>query len=188
LNGQKHDELDLSGGMESHRGKVWTFNIIGQIASWPIEDIISTNPLLVGEKDFREGLIEYRVSYQAVLEVSDNGTINIPFKDLHARVGQLTFGEPTSEYSSGTISMKRYVYNMTYARMPEAIQPDSSKADDFPWWILILILLIFVIIGAWWYMRNKSGKPFIPQRGSKTYKGQMDTSQEPIMVEPETEP
>ncbi len=188
LNGQKHDELDLSGGMESHRGKVWTFNIIGQIASWPIEDIISTNPLLVGEKDFREGLIEYRVSYQAVLDVSDNGTINIPFKDLHARIGQLKFGEPTSEYSSGTIQMKSYVYNMTYARMPEEIQPDTSKSDDFPWWILVLILLILVLTGAWWYMRNKSGKPFIPQRGSKTYKGQMDTSQEPIMVEPEPEP
>jgi serine protease AprX len=188
LNGQKHDEIALSGGMESHRGKLWTFNVIGQVLSWPLDDMISTSPLLVGEKDFREGLIEYRVSFQAVLDLGENGTVTVPFKDLHARVGQLKFGEPTSEYTSGSIQMNTYVYNMTYARMPEEILPEPSKSDDFPWWILALILLILILIGAWWYMRNKAGKPLVPERLNKIKKNEgMEKPQEPQVVEPEPE-
>jgi hypothetical protein len=84
--------------------------------------------------------------------------------------------------------MNTFVYNMTYARMPEEAIPEPSRSDDFPCWIVVLILLILILLGAWWYMRNKAGKPFIPNRPGKTQKSdQGGKPQEAIAVEPEPE-
>ena len=189
LNGQKHDELELTGDMQGNRGKLWTFNIIGQILSWPVEDIGSaSNPVFVGEKDFREGLIEYEVSFQAVLDISANGTVEVMFKDLHARVGQLKFGEPTPDYSDGVIQMNSYVYNMTYARMPEEVLPESPPTDEFDWWPLLLLLLIIILISAWWYLRKKSGKPFLPGAKPKpTQVTEMAVEEDAVTVKPLTD-
>jgi hypothetical protein len=171
--------------MQSHKGKLWTFEVIGQIMSWPIEDITSSgNPLFVGEKDFREGLIEYEVSFQAVLDITGNGTVAVMFKDLHARVGQLKFGEPTLDYTSGAIQMNSFIFNMTYARMPEDVPPSSPSTDEFDWWPLILLLLIILLISAWWYLRKKSGKPFLPGTSKNKLQGSEMASEEAVQVQP----
>jgi len=157
LNGLKHDEITVS-----QTGGIYNFNIIGQVLSWPIEDVISAgNPLLVGEKDFREGLIEYDVSIQLVLDVGANETTPVMNDDLHANVGWLKFGIPSPEYNEGEIEMKAYLYDLGYAEMPPDIVIEETKKESRPLWPFIILVLL-ILIGAWWYIRKKQNKPFTP--------------------------
>jgi serine protease AprX len=180
LNGVKHDEISLSGGMEGYKGQLWTFNVIGQIASWPVEDVITGgNPFLVGEKDFREGLIEYRVSFQAVLDVSINETTELVFEDLSASVGWLRFGEPTQDYTEGEIEKHMNLFDLSKAKMmeEEPEEPESSKKTSiWPW----LILLILILIAGWWYMRRRAKKPLVPSIAG----GRIGRKNKPAEVEP----
>ncbi|UCH89875.1 MAG: S8 family serine peptidase [Thermoplasmata archaeon] len=174
-NGVKEDTITISGGMESNKGSLWTFNIIGQILSWPVEDIITAgNPLWVGEKDYREGLIEYRVSFQAVLDVSENETTKVDFEDLSANVGWLKFGSPTPEYSTGSIEKHMRLFDLSKAHMPEEEVDESTKSEAFPWWIIIVILIL-LMIGGWWFMRKRAGKPFLPSFISRKSKSKSET-------------
>jgi hypothetical protein len=155
LDGIKHDEISLSSGMEQYKGQLWTFNVIGQIMSWPVEDIISSgNPLLVGEKDFREGLIEYEVSVQVVLDVNQNETTEVMFKDLHANVGWLEFGKPTLDYSDGVIEMKGHVFDLSKAKMPEDEPSKPKPAEGFQCWSLVFILAVIMIL-AFVFLRKR---------------------------------
>jgi hypothetical protein len=165
LNGVKHDEIDVTGGMEGYKGTLWTFNVIGQIISWPTEDIITSgNPLWVGEKDYREGLIEYQVAFQAVMDVTSNETTEVFFEDLSANVGWLQFGEPTGEVAVGIIEKQMNLFDLSEAKMPEDVpydKPPEEGASICP----ILLVLALILAGVWAFMRRRAKKPIIPPIG-----------------------
>jgi serine protease AprX len=163
INGHKRDEIAISGDMDGYKNSLWNFNVEGQILSWPVEDTIAAgNPLLVGEKDFREGLIEYEVSVQLVIDVSQNETTEISFYDLRANVGWLELGVPSHEQEMGIIEMLGHVFDLSEARMPEEEPPEREKEENMNWWPVLIALLIILIILGYAYTRKKAGKPIIP--------------------------
>lgn len=174
LNGAKHDEISVSGDM--NKGTLWTFNVIGQVASWPIEDLLEGgNPLLVGEKDFREGLIEYRVSFQAVLDISQNETTVIPPSIHLASVGWLEFGIPTPDQPKGKIEKNVSVFDLSEVRMYEPeVQPAKVEEKSSLWPYLLLLLILFLLAG-WYYIRKKANKPFLPIGGGRS-KGAVEST------------
>jgi serine protease AprX len=146
LDGQRHDEIDISGGeFASHKGKLWTFSIYGYAVSTLRNP---RNPTIPVVRSFRAPTIEYFTSVQQVLDVQGSDNIFVDYRDFRSVVVQLGFGEPTQEYEEGTIKLNTYEYNLS--RIVE-IEEDKPRIDRDDAWLIALIVGIavaFVVVGA----------------------------------------
>ncbi|UCF07433.1 MAG: S8 family serine peptidase, partial [Thermoplasmata archaeon] len=141
LSGQRHHEIDISSGdFASRRGGLWAFSIYGYAVGIPI---YPGEPVVGG---FRAPTIEYTTSVQQVVDFSENDVISVDFADFRASVAQLTFGEPTPEYSEGTVSLRGYEYNLSRAHFIAEEKPDKAKEDSI--WLAVIMDLVLAAIVA----------------------------------------
>ncbi len=149
--GLKHEEIDLGGG-SAETGQHWEFNVEGRVAKIP--GITGPN---IGENEFNEAIIEYRVSVQMVFDITEDETIFYDSGDLHAKVAQPGFGEPTPEYNgNGSIGMKASFYDLTRVYIEVAEPPEKPKPAEFPWLIVIFIAIIAALLGYIYWDRSRT--------------------------------
>jgi serine protease AprX len=142
LSGSRHDELDISQGeFATNRGRLWAFSIYGYAASLPFH---IGEPVFGG---FRAPTIEYSTSVQQVLDFSDTNNIFVDYRDHRAAVAFLDFGEPTQEYSNGSITLNTYEYNLSRAFFIEEIPPTPVE-DDSLWLAIIMDIVLAAIVAA----------------------------------------
>jgi len=142
LSGTRHDELDISqGDFASNRGRLWAFSIYGYAFSLPID---KGEPVFGG---FRAPTIEYSTSVQQVLDYSVQTVIFVDFRDDRAAVAFLGFGEPTQEYSNGSVKLNTYEYNLSRAFFIEEIPPPPEE-DDSIWLAIIMDAVLAVIVAV----------------------------------------
>ena len=142
LNGQRHDEIDISSGeFSSQRGKLWAFSIYG----YAFSSIINRNRPVPG--GFRAPTIEYTTSVQQVIDFSVSEKIFVDFKDFRSKVSPLDFGEPTIEYESGMIELNFFEYNLSRAQYIEEEPPVEPREEG---WLLLIIMDIILgfIVGV----------------------------------------
>jgi serine protease AprX len=149
-NGLKHDEIDIAGG-GAQTGQLWEFNVQGRALWTP-----KPKGFGIGENEFNEALIEYTVSLQMIFDIPDGETIFYDTGDLHAKIAQPEFGEPTLEYQgNGSIEMTTYFFDLTKVYQEEVPKPKKSTEGGIPWWaILILIILAMLLVFYYWRFRR----------------------------------
>jgi hypothetical protein len=146
LDGQRHDEIDISGGeFESHKGKLWAFSIYGYAVS-TLRD--PRNPTIPVVRSFRAPTIEYSTSIQQVLDVQGSDNIYVDYRDFRSVVVQLGFGEPTQEYDEGTIELNTYEYNLSRIVATEDEGPRIDRDDAWLIALIMNIVMAFIIVGA----------------------------------------
>jgi hypothetical protein len=139
LNGQRHDELDISSGeFASRRGSLWAFSIYGYAFRFPIP------PGTPSPGGFRAPTLEYSIAVQQVLEFTDSDNIFIDFSDFRSSVSPLLFGSPSLEYVSGTIELNSYEYNLT--RAVYITDPVIPPEEEDGWLLLLVMDIILAII------------------------------------------
>jgi hypothetical protein len=141
LSGTRHDEIDISqGDFASNRGKLWAFSIYGYAFSFPFD---IGEPVFGG---FRAPTIEYSTSVQQVLDFSVQSEIFVDYRDDRAAVAFLGFGEPTQEYSNGSVKLNTYEYNLSRAHFILVIPPPPVKEDSI--WLAIIMDAVLAVIVA----------------------------------------
>ncbi len=154
--GLKHEEIDIGGG-GGQTGQLWEVNVQGRAIWTPMPKSPG-----IGENEFNEALIEYSVSLQMVFDIAEGETVFYDTGDLHAKIAQPEFGEPTLEYDgNGSIEMTTYFYDLTKVYQEEVPMPKKTGKGGFPWWILI-ILIIVGLLGFYYWRLKKTGKGFKP--------------------------
>jgi hypothetical protein len=149
--GIKHDEIDIGGG-GAETGQYWEFNVEGRAANIP--RITDPTP---GANEFNEAIIEYSVSVQMVFDIAEGEIIYYDSGDLHAKVAQPEFGEPTQEYQgNGSIEMATYFYDLTKVYQEEAPQPKKSTEGGFPWWIILILAVLVGLLGYVMFQKKKT--------------------------------
>jgi serine protease AprX len=139
LNGQRHDEIDISSGeYASHRGKMWAFSIYGYAVKRMVE--IGDRPSPGG---FIAPTIEYVTTVQQVLTFDSDEPIYVDYYDFRPAVAQLRFGDPTADYSEGQITLNTYEYNLSRAFIIKDIPVKTAEQDS---WLIAIILNIVMII------------------------------------------
>jgi serine protease AprX len=142
LSGSRHDEVDIStGDFASNRGKLWAFSIYGYAFSLPVD----IGDLVFG--GFRAPTIEYTTSVQQVVDFTEFHEIYVDYADHRAAVAFLEFGEPTSEYSNGTIKLNTYEYNLSRAHSI-AVPPPPPEKEDSLWLAILMDIVMAVIVAA----------------------------------------
>jgi serine protease AprX len=179
--GLKHDEIMVEGG-GGETGQLWEFNVEGY-AMWTIKP----DGFGLGENEFNEALVEYAISIQMVFDIAEGETISYDTGDLHAKIAQPEFGEPTPEYSgNGSIEAKTYFYDLSRVYLEEAPPPKKPAEQGFPWWIVIVAVIIAGLIGFYYWRLKKTSKelkPSISQPGTAVQGTQPQTSGEIVEVE-----
>lgn len=141
LNGQRHDEIDISSGeFASQRGKLWVFSIYG----YAFSSILNRNRPVPG--GFRAPTIEYSTSVQQVLDFSASEKIVVDYRDLRSSVAQLRFGERTIDYEEGLIELNIYEYNLSRAIFIEEEPPVIEREEG--WFLLIIMDILLGLIVA----------------------------------------
>lgn len=139
LNGQRHDEIDISQGeFASHRGRLWAFSIYG----YAVGSILNHGRPVPG--GFRAPTIEYSTSVQQIVDLSTSDKIFVDYKDFRSNVAQLGFGERTSEYSEGMIELNIYDYNLSRAFFIE--DKRVVKAEHDTWLIAVIMDVVLGLI------------------------------------------
>ena len=186
-NGIKHDEIDIGGG-GAQTGQFWEFNVEG-IAGW----VPKPKGIGIGENEYNEALIEYTISVQMVFDIAEGETIYYDPGDLHAKIAQPEFGEPTPEYSgNGSIEMKAYFFDLTMVYLEEEPSPEKESQLEFPWFILLIIIIIIIAL-LFYFLRVKKNNKESNQASTTTEADQqvLPSSQTPgeiIEVEAIAEP
>ncbi|UCE75144.1 MAG: S8 family serine peptidase [Methanomassiliicoccales archaeon] len=151
--GIRHEEIDLGGG-GAQTGQLWEINVrgyAGKIRRWEGPNF--------GENEFNEAIIEYALSIQMVFDLGEDEVIQYDTGDLHARIAQPEFGEPTPEYGgNGTIEMKTYFYDLTRVYMVEEAPPIEPKEEGFPFWILIIVVILAGLLGFYYWKYKMTPK------------------------------
>ncbi|UCE36021.1 MAG: S8 family serine peptidase [Thermoplasmata archaeon] len=188
--GLKIEEIDVGGGGGT-TGQYWEFNVEGR-ALW------SPTPkgFGAGENEFNEALVEYTVSVQMIFDMSGNETILYDSGDLHAKIAQPEFGEPTPEYSgNGSIEMRTYFYDLTKVYPKEAPPPKESEEFEFPWWILALAVILAGLLGYYLWQKKKAPKedtvsstPMEPETGQPEPQLTGEIVEAEVVSEPLSEP
>jgi serine protease AprX len=149
--GIKHDEIEVGGG-GAETGQYWEFNVEGRAANIPR----ITDPDL-GANEFNEAIMEYSVSVQMVFDITEGEIIYYESGDLHAKVAQPEFGEPTQEYmGNGSIEMATYFYDLTKVYQEEAPPPRKSQDAGFPWWIILILAVLVGLLGYVMFQKKKT--------------------------------
>jgi serine protease AprX len=148
--GIRHEVIEVAGG-GGETGQLWEFNVEGS-AIWAG---LPTGTVL-GENEFNEAVIEYTLSVQMVFAISEDETIYYDSGDMHAKIAQPEFGEPTMEYAgNGSIEMKAYYFDLTKAYPGEAPKTSKVSESGFPWWVLIIAVIAAALLGYYAWDRNK---------------------------------
>jgi hypothetical protein len=156
--GIRHDEIDLGGG-GAESGQLWHINVQGNAVK-----IIRWEGPNFGENEFNEAIIEYRLSIQMVFDIGEEETIYYETGDLHARIAQPEFGEPTPEYDgNGSIEMKTYFYDLTKIYAEEVEPPRKPKEAGFPFWILAIIAVVACLLGYYLWKTKLAPKQAKPE-------------------------
>lgn len=146
LDGQRHEEIDISGGeFASYRGNLWAFSIYGYAVSTMRDPRNPTVPVM---RSFRAPTIEYFISVQQVMDTQDSNNIFVDYRDFRSCVVQLEFGKPTQEYEKGTIELNAYEYNLTRIITQEDDIIRQEKKDAWLIAIIMNIIMAFIIAGA----------------------------------------
>jgi len=165
-NGQKHDEIDLRGAFDADKGKLWHFNVDGFVAGAPGTVIpgggIGPDPL---GNDFIEQMIEYEISVQLVLGVSENESTMVDFYDRHSSIAQLEFGVPTLDYMGGTITILAEYYDL-HLMGTGTDETDVGEDTGSSLWPILLIVIILLIVLSYLFFKKRELIPFLP--GSKS--------------------
>jgi hypothetical protein len=141
----KHEEFSVSSGTA---GQLWAFDVIG-------EGFKIVQPLR--DRSYVEMRIEYTMSLQFVLAVSQNATGEgndsasaIKFAQYPAIVAPLTNGISTSEYTGGTVSLPKNYYDLTQVSLeePEPMPEVTTAEGPSLLWILAVIVIIVLILIA----------------------------------------
>lgn len=144
-NGVKHDEIELTGELGNQRGKLWNFNIDGSGVKVKNPDFYN-----LGNNEFNEAIIHYTVSLQLIFDTADD--VIIEFSDLHATIAQFEFGEPTSDYQGGSISMLSYYYDLNEIKEEDVVVKEKSREDKGWLYALIALLIALAMIGLTYYI------------------------------------
>jgi hypothetical protein len=187
--GIKHEEIDVgSGGGDT--GQLWEFNVEG-MALW----VGKPKGFGFGENEFNECLIEYAVSVQMVLDIAEGENVTYETGDLHAKIAQPEFGEPTPEFhGNGTIEMTTYFFDLTRVYMDEEEPKKNEPASEFPWWIVLLAVIIAGLLGFYYWRFKRVPKDVaasststaIPQQAATPV--ELETTGEIVEAEIVTEP
>jgi serine protease AprX len=144
LNGQRHDEIDISSGeYASQKGKLWAFSIYGYAVKKPLQ--IGQRPSPGG---FIAPTIEYVTTVQQVLDVAEDEVIFVDYKDFRPSVEPLEFGEPTMEYNEGQIMLNTYEYNLSRAYFVVDIPPVDIQQDSTLIAIIMNIVMAILVAAA----------------------------------------
>jgi hypothetical protein len=155
LDGQRHDEIDISGGeFASHKGKLWAFSIYGYAVS-TLRD--PRNPTIPVVRSFRAPTIEYSTSVQQVLDMQGSDNIFVDYRDFRSIVVQLGFGEPTQDYmGNGSIEMASYFYDLSKVYQEESPPPRKSQDAGFLWWIILILAVLMGLLGYFIFQKKKT--------------------------------
>jgi serine protease AprX len=144
LNGNRHDEIDISSGdFASNKGAFWAFSIYGYAANIPFQ--IGRPPSPGG---FKAPTIEYTTTVQQVVEFHEENYVYVDYKDFRSSVEQLSFGEPTAEYEEGDIKLNAYDYNLSRTFFIEDIPPAVESQDITLIAIIMNIVLAIMVVIA----------------------------------------
>ena len=120
-------------------GQYWTFGIEGHGLQWH---------RIIEQQQFKEARIEYEMAV-SITFAQGFGTIEVPPLSKGAIVADLKFAQPTGEYTMGTISIVKPVYNLNNITwQPESEPPvvPESSSSGLGWWLLLLLLLIILVV------------------------------------------
>ncbi|UCG69574.1 MAG: S8 family serine peptidase [Thermoplasmata archaeon] len=152
-NGLKHDEIDIGGG-GGETGQLWEFNVEGRALWTP-----KPKSPGIGENEFNEALIEYTVSLQMVFDIPEGETISYDTNDLHAKIAQPEFGEPTPEYQgNGSIGIQTYFFDLTKVYQEESPMPEKAAGGGFPWWAVLIVIILAGLLGFYYWRFRRTPK------------------------------
>ncbi len=164
--GIKHNEIEVGGG-GGQTGQLWEVNVQGRALWTPKPKGIG-----IGENEFNEALIEYTLSLQMVFDIPEGEIVSYDTGDLHAKIAQPEFGEPTPEYQgNGSIEMTTYFYDLTKVYQEEVPMPKKAAEEGFPWWTILIILIIGGSLGFYYWRLKKTGKvlkPYSPAQAQQS--------------------
>jgi serine protease AprX len=154
LNGQRHDEIDISSGdLSSQRGTMWAFSIYGYAVNIPFQ--VGRPPSPGG---FKAPTIEYTTTVQQVVDFGGEPEIYVDFQDFRPKVAQLEFGDPTMEYEKGLITINTYEYNLSRAYLEEETPFSVTPKDSFLIAIILNVIMAFLVIFALLWRFSKENK------------------------------
>jgi hypothetical protein len=148
----KHEEFSIDSGSA---GQLWSFDVIGEGFRLP-------QPLR--DRNYVELRIEYEMSVQFVLAGGGgdpgngtNGTIAVVKYDGFPSIGApLLYGEPTSEYTGGTVVLPKNYYDLTYVDLVEEVEPEPEPREGgTSWWLVAVVILILAIIVFYIWQRKR---------------------------------
>lgn len=153
LNGQRHDEIDISSGdYASYRGNFWAFSIYGYAISTPF------NPGWPAPGGFKAPTIEYSTSIQQVIDFSSNDEVFVDYMDFRSSIAQLKFGKPSNEYEEGMIKLNIYEYNLSRALYIDYFKPVYPEQDTWLIAVIMDVILAFIVIAVLIRRLLKEGK------------------------------
>ncbi len=83
---------------------------------------------------------------QQVLTFDSEEPIYVDYSDFRAAVAHLEFGDPTTEYSEGQITLNTYEYNMSRAFIVKDIPIETVQRDS--WLVAIILNIVMSILVA----------------------------------------
>ncbi len=143
IDGTKHYEVDLtSGSAADHKGKYWTFNVMGQGIKIPLP-----NP----EDEFQEALIEYTVDL--TLSLDPAAQVTFDETGFAKDNSPWLFAEPSDSYAGAEVTLKKNVFDVS------DVEYQESFFEEYRVMIAgsVIILLIGIVIGFGLMVRYRDG-------------------------------
>ena len=134
FDGTKHYEVDIEAEAPDHRGRYWTFNVEGEGLKFAPRN---------QDDEFHEALIEYNVELSLRMEPSTN--IILDATEYATETSPWRFGESSSDFSGGTITLKKNVFDVSEAEYKE---DDGNFLEDLDMDYVPSLLLLTVGLGA----------------------------------------
>jgi serine protease AprX len=134
--GSKHAEIDID---SSRTGDYWVFGIIGEGFRFHLAG---------GDINYVELRIEFSMAVQLIFSMGAGYADATAFNATGAMVAPLYIGEPTPEYTEGTLLVNTDYYLLSKASLVPEEKKRKPGVGEFPWGILALVIIVTIIFVA----------------------------------------
>ena len=94
-----------------------------------------------------ELMIEYAITATLIFNSLPNGTLN--HTDYMPRVAQWQFGDPSTDYKGGSLSLEKPFYNMSAVSLKKPPVKPQGERPGPQWWLDLVVIIVFGVGLGW---------------------------------------